>query len=432
MFASDTAADRFHRFVYKTSSVVYATWPEIHFNKCSRSGSDILAKNHHYMKLLNLSLFLLTVSAVFFCCTKSKTSAAAAAKGVWANRASLTGPVGAGVSFTVNNRAYVGTGLNPQSPSQKLTSLFQYTPAAIPATPKGFDSAYGYWTQMQDFPGQARSNAVGFNIGNIGYIGSGLASDGKTALADFYAYNPTTNSWAAIDSMHTEAASFPRYDAVAFGFDTTAYVLTGTDGKYYFGDVWRYSPAANTWIREPNYPGSPRSAAVAFVYQGQGYLVTGFTPGDQWAKGTQSYDFWRFTPETDTSVDNWVRLNDIYSTGSGAFDAGYTDIIRDHASSFLILGQPDGDKAYITLGSNNGTDINSTWEYDFASDVWTPSTPFPGTARASAVSFTLSTSTGTGGVASTRGFVAAGLNQGNTTGFTDCYEFSPSNGQNQQ
>jgi N-acetylneuraminic acid mutarotase len=286
---------------------------------------------------------------------------------------------------------------------------------------------------MQDFPGQPRSNAVGFNIGNTGYIGSGLAGDGKTALADFYAYNPASNTWSPIDSIHNETSSFPRYDAVAFSFDTTAYVLTGTDGQNYFGDVWRYSPTINTWIQEIYYPGSRRSGAVSFVYHGQGYLVTGFTPGDLWSKGDLCYDFWRFTPETDSSINNWARLNDIYDTHAGSFDGGYTDIIRTHASSFMILGQPDGDKGYVTLGSGNGgIDVTSTWEYDFATDLWTAKSSFQGAPRANAVSFTLTTVPAIAGVASTRGFVAAGLNQGASAAFADCYEFFPNYSNNQQ
>jgi N-acetylneuraminic acid mutarotase len=371
------------------------------------------------MKRINIALFTLMILAFFFACKRTKLSTTSTG-GLWVGRASLPsiGAFGAAASFTVDNLAYVGTGLNPLAPLQKLTTLFQYTPAVIAANmPYGYDSAYGYWTQMKDFPGQARSNAVGFNIGNTGYLGSGLANDGKTALADFYAYNPAANTWSPIDSIHAENASFPRYDAVAFSFDTTAYVLTGTDGNNYFGDVWRYSPTANTWIQQIYYPGSPRSGAVSFVYHGQGFLVTGFTPGAIWAQGNLCYDFWRFTPQSDSSVISWARLKDIYN--------GYTDIIRNHANSFQILGQPNGDKAYITLGANNGTDINSTWEYDFASDQWTSKTAFSGTSRTGAVSFTLNTVPAIAGEVSTRGFVATGLNQGNSSAFADCYEFFP-------
>ncbi|HXB35221.1 MAG TPA: kelch repeat-containing protein [Puia sp.] len=379
------------------------------------------------MRRVNLALITLMILAIFFSCKRTKLSTTYTG-GLWVGRASLSGiaAFGAAASFTVNNLAYVGTGLNPLTPSQKLTTLFRYTPAVVPVgLPYGYDSAYGSWTQLQAFPGQPRSNAVGFSIGNTGYIGSGLANDGVTALADFYAYNPGANTWSPIDSIHTESTSYPRFDAAAFSFDTTAYVLTGTDGKYYFNDVWRYSPTANTWIQQSNYPGTPRSAAVSFVYNNQGYLVTGYTPGKLWAINNLCYDFWSFAPRNDKDTSAWIRHLDIYNTNAASFDDGYTDIIRTKGSGFLILGQPTGDKAYITLGSNNGTDIVSTWEYDFYTDLWTARQSFQGAPRAGAIGFTLTTVPATEGVATTRGFVATGFNQDTTAAFADCYEFFP-------
>jgi N-acetylneuraminic acid mutarotase len=378
------------------------------------------------MKQINIALFTMMLLAISFSCSKSKSSTALPA-GLWVSRAPFSGiAFGAGASFTVNNVAYVGTGFNPLTPTQRLTTLFKYTPASIPGTTNGFDSALGSWTQLQAFPGQPRSNAVGFNIGNTGYIGSGLANDGFTALADFYAYDAAANTWSAIDSIHTGSKSYPRFGAVAFGFDTTAYVLTGTNSLNYFGDVWRYSTTANTWIQQPNFPGNPRSGAVSFVYKNEGYIVTGYTPSSLWSIGNLAYDFWKFIPRSDDDTTQWNRLKDIYNTNSASFDNGYTNIIRNNGSGFLVLGQPDGDKAYITLGSNNGTDITSTWEYDFNSDLWTAKSSFQGTPRSGAVSFTLNgTVPTTAGAATTRGFVATGLNQGNSAGFADCYEFFP-------
>jgi N-acetylneuraminic acid mutarotase len=378
------------------------------------------------MKQINIALFTLMLLAISFSCSKSKSSSAAP-NGSWVSRAPFSGiAFGAGASFTVNNIAYVGTGNNPLTPGQKLTAVFKYTPALIPTTTDGFDSALGSWTQVQSFPGQPRSNAVGFNIGSTGYMGSGLANDGVTALADFYAYNAGSNTWSQINSIQHESKTYPRFDAVAFSFDTTAYVLTGTNSYYYFGDVWRYSPTADTWIQQPNYPGNPRSGAISFVYKNQGYIVTGYTPSDLWSIGNLAYDFWTFIPKSDTDTTQWIRLHDTYNTSSGSWDNGYTNIIRHNGSGFLILGQPDGDKAYITLGSDNGTDITSTWEYDFASDLWTAKSSFQGTPRSGAVSFTLNGTVPTSaGAATTRGFVATGFNQGNTAAFADCFEFFP-------
>ena len=368
------------------------------------------------MKRINIALFSLMLLGVLFSC--SKASINYTQSGNWVSRSAFPGvPMGNGTSFVINNSAYVGTGTNPNDPNHRLTTMYQYQAAPInTSSPTGYDSAYGTWTQVADFIGSPRSNATGFSIGGQGYIGAGLANDGFTALADFYSYDPGSNSWKAIATIHDATKSYPRFDAVAFGFDTVAYVLTGTDNQYYFGDVWKYSPVTNTWTQQPFMPGNPRSGACTWVYKGKGYLFTGTTPGSQWAIGSAAYDFWRFDPSQ--TVNQWTRLRDISNTDPGTYDDGYNNIIRNHAVGFVIPGTNTGDKGYITLGAN-GTVYPYTWEYDFASDLWTEKTPYEGSPRTGAVGFSI------GG----RGFVATGIN--GATGYSDTREFFPNQIYNQ-
>ncbi len=374
------------------------------------------------MKRINITLFAIMLLAILFSCTR--TNLTYTQSGNWVSRATFQGvAVGAGACFVVNDAAYVGTGINPLTPNVKLTSMFKYSAAQIKATPFGYDSAYGTWSQVTDFPGQPRSNAVGFSIGNTGYLGGGLANDGFTPLNDYYAYTPG-GGWTQIDSLVDQFGnSHPRYDAVAFSFDTTAYVLTGTDNYNYFNDIYRYSPSTNSWIALPAMPGSKRSGAITWVYKGQGYLVTGYTNGSKWASGTSCYDFWRFKPGADNDTTSWTRLHDIFNTNAATFDDGYTNIVRAHGVGFIELGTSIGDKGYVTLGSLNNGDVVFTWEYDFATDLWTEKTPYEGTARTGAVGFSLQNQT--------RGFVATGLNQGSTAAFSDCEEFFPQQVYNQ-
>jgi N-acetylneuraminic acid mutarotase len=379
-------------------------------------------KYQNYMKRINISLFAIMLLAIVFSCTRSNLNYTQ--NGNWVGRATFSGfAMGYGASFVIGNSAYVGTGVNPLTPNQKLQTMFKYTAAAIPpatAEPYGYDSAYGSWTQIETFPGQARSNAVGFTIGGTGYLGSGLANDGFTALSDFYSYTPGSG-WTLIDSLGDSTGTAPRFDAVSFGFDTTAYVLTGTNNYYYFLDVWRYSPTLNKWIQNPGMPGSQRSGAISFVYKSQGYLVTGYTPQSKWASGNSCYDFWKFTPKSDIDTTQWIRLHDVFNTNPGTFDDGYTNIVRRNGVGFVITGTTNGDCAYVTLGSNNGSDETFTWEYLFSEDLWDEKTPYEGTARTGAVGFTISN----------RGFVATGMNQGSTAAFSDCEEFFPNQVYNQ-
>lgn len=379
------------------------------------------------MKRINITLFAIMLVAILFSCTRTNLSYTNS--GNWVSRATFSGvAMGEGACFVINNEAYVGTGINPLTPNVKLTTMFKYSEAKIPATPYGYDSAYGAWTSVTDFPGQPRSNAVAFAIGGTtGYLGGGLANDGFTPLEDYYSYT-TGGGWTQIDSLVDQYGNgHPRFDAVAFGLDTTGFVLTGTDNYNFYNDIYRYSQSTNTWIALPAMPGSKRSAAITWVYNNAGYLVTGYTNGSKWATGTQCYDMWRFNYTSDVDTGMWTRLHDIWNTNPGTFDDGYTNIIRVHGIGFIEMNTPIGDKGYVTLGALNTSDVTYTWEYDFATDLWVEKTPYEGNGRTGGVGFSLSGPTGP----SQRGFVATGLNQGSTAAFSDCEEFFPQQVYNQ-
>jgi N-acetylneuraminic acid mutarotase len=296
-----------------------------------------------------------------------------------------------------------------------LTQFWAYTPGVITDTNYLGAAAAGSWAQVASFIGAPRSKGIGFNTGGLGYVGTGLANDGTTVYADFYQYNPNSNSWAVVDSLFNDSASFPRYDAASFSFDTAAYVMTGTDGFHYFNDFWRFSATTGQWTQLPNMPGNQRSGALTWIYGNEGYILTGYTPSSKWASGNLAYDFWRFDPAALDPNVQWSRLRDIFNTSAGTFDDGYTNIIRKNGASFVITKTAFGDKGYVTLGANNSTAINFTWEYDFASDIWTEKSPFNGNARTGATGFTLNN----------RGFVTCGLNVGSQQAYTDCEEFFP-------
>jgi N-acetylneuraminic acid mutarotase len=370
------------------------------------------------MKRINIALLSLMLLGLLFSC--SKASLNYTQDGNWVSRAIFKGvPMGNAACFTIGDTAaFVGTGVNPQDPNKRLATMFKYVTTPIPTnTPTGYDSAYGSWTQVADFIGGGRSQAVGFTAQCAGYLGSGTADSRNIPLADFYRYDPIPNTWTQVASLGIGTDSFPRFDAVAFSMDSVGYVLTGTDNLYYFGDVWKYSPATNTWTQGGDMPGSKRKQAVAWVYKGVGYLLSGFTPGSQWSLGNTCYDFWKFDPNA-TNGNQWIRLYDIANTNPGTFDDGYTNIVRYHAVGFVITGTATGDKGYITTGTN-GSVNNFTWEYDFVTGLWTEKTPFEGAAREGAVGFALKN----------RGFVATGISGG--TAYDDCREFFPNQVYNQ-
>jgi len=104
------------------------------------------------------------------------------------------------------------------------------------------DRRIGKWVQLNDFPGNGRTEAIGFSIGNKGYFGTGVDQD-------FWVYDSEHDTWQQINnflgSPRSEAiagsltlASGEVRGYVAFGSTDT----TGISSSAYFNDFWMYTP----------------------------------------------------------------------------------------------------------------------------------------------------------------------------------------------
>jgi hypothetical protein len=274
------------------------------------------------------------------------------------------------VTFTIGNLAYLSGGWDG---IKRYNDLWQFDPSGV----------NGNWFQLASMPtytdsgaGTARSSAIGFSIGQEGYVGTGY--DGYNYLSDFWQYDVASNTW-------TQKASFgggPRYEAVAFGIGNYGYVSTGYDGLNAQKDFWRYDPSKDVWTPQFSMGGEKRYSAVAWVYNNKGYIVTGVN------SGSAVNDFWMFDPSLSPD-SSWTELRHINNFSTESYDDGYTTIVRWNAAAFTILGTTSGDKAYVTTGEN-GALMTFTWEYALdGTDLWKEKTPFEGVARTGAVGFTV-------------------------------------------
>jgi hypothetical protein len=82
-----------------------------------------------------------------------------------------------------------------------------------------------------------RSCAQSFTINGFGYVGGGYKSGIRS---DFWAYNPNTDVWTQVTSFEGTA----RQDAICFSMGNYGYVATGSNGSYYFDDIWVFDPTA--------------------------------------------------------------------------------------------------------------------------------------------------------------------------------------------
>lgn len=285
----------------------------------------------------------------------------------------------------------------------------------------------GNWYQnsLPDFEGVGRRSAVGFSIGNKGYIGTGYSSDGSR-LSDFWEYDADVRAWKQIANF----AGGARHDATAFVIDNKAYVGSGYDGNYK-QDFYSYDPAANKWTEIASIPGA-RQYASAFAVNGKGYAGMGYD-------GNHKQDFYEYNPSTDSwktmasflggkrrgtvaftldnkgyvglGVSNGVYQNTIYqfnpeannANGEWVEKAALTDPDDTNKTFPRAFAVPLvlNNKVYI-VGGTSGGNMSDTWEYDPAANAWTQKTNFEGAARAYAVGFVINNSAyfGTGSSAS--------------------------------
>ena len=146
-----------------------------------------------------------------------------------------------------------------------------------------YDIASNVWTQKTDLPGNDRHHPFYFNIGNNAYVGFGhgsLPGPGSNPSAssyiynDFYKYNPSNDTWTQMSNFPSEA----RVAGTQFSFDGKGYVLSGDGddhGPLDEGEFWQYNPSNDSWIQLPSHPGDAIWAPGCFVIDCNIYFLLG-------------------------------------------------------------------------------------------------------------------------------------------------------------
>jgi len=302
--------------------------------------------------------------------------ASPSASDTWTRKADFGGTARhASVGFSIGSKGYIGLGESNDSPGD--LDFWEYDPTA------------NSWTQMADFGGTSRIGAVGFSIGSKGYIGTGR---GGSSYKDFWEYNPTTNQW----TRKADFGGTARIGAVGFSIGSRGYIGTGADDSdgtnYCQKDFWEYNPTTNIWTRKADFGGATREGAVGFSIGSMGYIGTGLYGPDD----TNYNDFWAYDPTANT----WTQKADFEGearTSSVGFSIGSKGYI--------------GTGVYESLVSKKFKDF---WEYDPALNTWTRKADFGGTARYSAVGFSIGS----------KGYIGTGRFYGDSYA-KDFWEYEP-------
>jgi N-acetylneuraminic acid mutarotase len=169
---------------------------------------------------------------------------------------------------TVNDKIYIGCGSNNNG---NLGDWWEY------------DILADTWSQRSSFIGNNRHHPFYFGIGNFAYVGFGhgsLPGPGSNPSAsvsvynDFYRYNPTTDSWTQLADFPSEA----RVAGTQFSYNGKGYVLSGdgdNHGPLSTGEFWEYDPLTELWIQLPSHPGGAIWAPGNFVIGCDVYFLLG-------------------------------------------------------------------------------------------------------------------------------------------------------------
>ena len=151
----------------------------------------------------------------------------------WTKKATLPGDNRFGsIGFSVGGKGYIGLGIVRGGGRETVMSdIWEFDPAA------------NTWTRKGDFPGP-RAEAVAFGIGDKGYVTSGIAEPNSGILKnDLWEYDPAEDNWVLQDldeySARSEAVGFSIGNSGFIGF---GYTLVGSNFQVnYPRDLWKFT-----------------------------------------------------------------------------------------------------------------------------------------------------------------------------------------------
>ena len=163
----------------------------------------------------------------------------------------------------LDDKIYVGMGNSPSN----LKDWWEY------------DIPTNSWTQKDDLPGPARHHPFYFGIDSIAYVGFGHGNSVNGVLSifnDFYKFDPSTDEWTQLNDFPGEA----RVAGTQFDYKGKGYVLSGDGDDHGFmeeGEFWEYEPQTDQWTQLTSHPGSSRWAPGNFVIDNYVYFLGGLS-----------------------------------------------------------------------------------------------------------------------------------------------------------
>lgn len=249
------------------------------------------------------------------------------------------------------------------------------------------------WLQRADLPANGRHRAIGFSIGNKGYMGMGHMNGTGVNIVyhDWWQFDPASNSWT---QKADYANGVGQYGACAFA--TTKFGFVG-GGTAFTNQFYKYDPVLNTWTQIANCPFNPNDQ-TAFGIGDKGYAidntnVAAYDPltdtwttvapipvspgvwGSSWVIGNSAfvklgYQLYEYKATQNT----WIQR------------AQFPGLATGGSSAFTVNG-----KGYIITGYAGGLAAvtKEVWEYNPAANTWLQRNDFEGASRRFSVGFSI-------------------------------------------
>ena len=241
--------------------------------------------------------------------------------------------------FGIGDKAYIFVGVDGES-NQVSKDFYMY------------DSTSDTWTQLDDFPGAARSIAIGDDWNDKYYFGFGSSS--FSTLTDLWEFDPATMEFTQLPSCPCIGRNHPGFVA----HNDKIFMGSGSSNNGDLKDWWEYDMISQVWTQKDDIPGDNRHHPFQFaldnvVYIGGGHVFN-------WS----AYDI---------ETGEWSAIN--------SFPEG-----RVAGTQFSYNG-----KGYALSGDDYLhralPQAETFLEYDPATDFWTELTPHPSASRWAPSSF---------------------------------------------
>jgi N-acetylneuraminic acid mutarotase len=153
----------------------------------------------------------------------------------WTQKVSLGGAKRRnGVAFVIEGKAYVCTGVNNGIYED---DLWEYDPSADQWNKKRSIANVSDEDYDDDYADIVGTNKVAFSINGKGFVATGGEGGAGTGV---WEYDPLSDLWQRKTSLEASA----RMEAVGFSIGNYGYVTTGRNVSYYFDDLWGFEPNA--------------------------------------------------------------------------------------------------------------------------------------------------------------------------------------------